>query len=158
MVLKTQLIHIIELYYSFLFYSNFYISINSNILFEIVKKLFCMHVKIWKCVITKWYTRFILLLLEWSWFFSCTFKNFSNFSPSKLFQNKNFKKMNSNSTNFINELYLTQIGSTWILDSLYLFLLSPISFIGFILNLNCLRAIFKKRKHKIAVFSYMYIH
>lgn len=58
----------------------------------------------------------------------------------------------------LNEMYLEKIGSTLTIDSLYLFLLTPVSLIGLVLNLNCLNLIFKDNKHKIAIYKYLKVY
>jgi hypothetical protein len=53
------------------------------------------------------------------------------------------------------QLFLDLVGSTWILDSLYLFLLTPLSIVSFLSNLISFLIFFKKEFNKVVLFSYL---
>jgi hypothetical protein len=50
---------------------------------------------------------------------------------------------NQRFTNRLNESIYTKIGSTWFLDGTFVYLISPMGFIGFFLNIICLLIYFK---------------
>ena len=64
--------------------------------------------------------------------------------------NKNDKYDFNGVVNYSNqkELIYEKVGSSWLLDSIYLFVISPISLIGFILNICCLLVLLPKLKIK----------
>ncbi len=53
------------------------------------------------------------------------------------------------------QLFLDLVGSTWILDSLYLFVLTPLGLISFLSNFISFMIFFKKEFNKIILFSYL---
>lgn len=55
--------------------------------------------------------------------------------------------MNS-SIQITEELLVSKLGSTWFIDSAYLFFLSPINLIGFLVNIACFMILFLKNNHK----------
>lgn len=57
----------------------------------------------------------------------------------------------------IREIFLTEIGSSWLIDGLYLFLIFPIGIIGFVLNLLCL-IVLCKISEKLALFEYFKVY
>jgi hypothetical protein len=60
------------------------------------------------------------------------------------------------------ELLITKLGSTWLIDSVYLFFLSPVNFVGFWLNTICfLMLLFKnkqKKTNKVKLFKYLTVY
>ena len=69
-----------------------------------------------------------------------------------------------NSTNLskfvfiVNEDFFLRIGSTWIIDSVYLAVISPIGFIGFLLNLLCFFVLLKIKIKETNVYEYLKIY
>lgn len=52
------------------------------------------------------------------------------------------------------DFWLSQFGSTWLLDSLFLFVISPLALIGFVLNLFSFFILRHKEFNKINIYSY----
>ena len=71
---------------------------------------------------------------------------------------------NNNRTSFVmNEKFYMKIGSSWTLDLLYIVLISPLGFIGFILNLICFSVLIKmkiksNKRIKIRLYDYLKIY
>lgn len=57
----------------------------------------------------------------------------------------------------LNENFYIKYGSTWTIDSIYLFIISPIGFIGFILNILSLIVIFKINDNS-ALYKYLKVY
>ena len=53
------------------------------------------------------------------------------------------------------QLFLDLVGSTWILDSLFLFVLTPLGLISFLSNFISFMVFFQKEFNKIIIFSYL---
>ena len=70
----------------------------------------------------------------------------------------NQTKILPNETAFIKEIYFYITGSSWLRDSLYLFLISPIGLIGTILNSISLSILLKKQFHNSALFKYLQVY
>jgi hypothetical protein len=64
----------------------------------------------------------------------------------------------SNYNESILEIFYERIGSTWLLDSLYIFLIAPLNFVGFILNLASLHAFTVIKFHRPVLKSYLKIY
>jgi hypothetical protein len=58
----------------------------------------------------------------------------------------------------IDENFYKKIGSTWIIDSIYLAIISPIGFIGFILNLFCFAILCKIKIKETKIYEYLKIY
>ena len=75
--------------------------------------------------------------------------------------NKNDTKDFKAVENYFNqkELIYEKVGSSWLLDSIYLFVISPISLIGFILNICCFFVLLPKLKIKqTKLYKYLRIY
>ena len=68
--------------------------------------------------------------------------------------------LNSNVSIFPSESYLTRIGSTWLTDSLYLFLIMPLLIIGFIFNMLAFYILLQidSKKAPSRVFDYLRVY
>jgi len=62
-----------------------------------------------------------------------------------------------NNTDYIKEILLIQLGSTWFLDSLYLYAITLLGLFGFILNIISLGILFKI-KEKQATYKYFKVY
>jgi len=71
--------------------------------------------------------------------------------------NNIFLSNSSNETLNLWELLMNEIGSTWTLDSLYLYLLTPFSFFGVLLNLTSLIILHKIHENH-AVYKYLKLY
>lgn len=63
-----------------------------------------------------------------------------------------------NNTELIKEIFLRVIGSSWLYDSMYLFIITPMGILGTILNLISLKIFTRKEFHKMAIFKYFKIY
>ena len=63
--------------------------------------------------------------------------------------------MTNNSTNFDIDLLYERIGSTWVLDSVYLFAIAPISFMGTILNLFSFYILLRIKIDQTMLYKYL---
>ena len=67
--------------------------------------------------------------------------------------------MNSNQTKFeLTNEFLINYGSTWPIDSIYMFLVAPIGLIGFVLNGLSTQVIKKIKTEKTVLYKYLEIY
>lgn len=66
--------------------------------------------------------------------------------------------ISQNNTELIKEIFLKVIGSSWLYDSMYLFIITPMGIVGTILNLISLKIFTRKEFHKMAIFKYFQIY
>lgn len=64
---------------------------------------------------------------------------------------------NSSSSSEINKQLYQRLGSTWLLDSVYLFIMSPLGFVGFVLNIMFLIFILARVKQANHIRLYKYL-
>ncbi len=65
----------------------------------------------------------------------------------------------TNQTSYIiDEKFLLRIGSTWVIDTLYLIVISPMGFIGFILNLISFGVLTKVKIRDTKIYEYLKIY
>ena len=67
---------------------------------------------------------------------------------------------NMNSTFEIDENFYLKIGSTWTLDTIYLAIISPLGFIGFLLNMICFLTLVKIniKTNDIKLYEYLKVY
>lgn len=63
-----------------------------------------------------------------------------------------------NQTYFSKEFWLIQVGSTWFLDSLNIFIVIPISVLGFFLNILTFKILLKNQFFHSQIFNYMRVY
>lgn len=73
-------------------------------------------------------------------------------------QTLNTNTINLNDTEFIREIFLKVIGSSWLYDSLYLFLIVPMGVFGTILNVISLVIFSRKEFIRVLLFQYFRIY
>jgi hypothetical protein len=64
----------------------------------------------------------------------------------------------NNTTLILNELFLFRIGSTWIIDGIYMFISLPVGMMGFILNIYSFSVLLKIKIKSTRLYEYLRIY